>query len=234
MQRNLSASTSRFAGSGNYGAGTFHDNGYDDDVNNRLEEIQRKSRQRMKDLLNEPDENESARAEANRIAREEMQRKAQEEATSEVIKASTLQHRNFNTVNTYAGETSDSPLIKAMIDKTTKSTEGTRLRFKLLDDVIIDDIKLLKGSYLYGTVSGFGTQRVMANITSVLVGSRFLKVNLSVYDIDGMEGSLYRMPLPELPDSRSSSAITAIPVTSIPRCLPCRPFRTYIRPVQVH
>lgn len=188
MQRNLSASTSRFAGSGNYGAGTYHDYGYDDDVNNRLEEIQRKSRQRMKDLLNEPDSDEEARAEANRIAREEMQRKIQEEAPSEVIKASTLQHRNFNTVNTYAGETSDSPLIKAMIDKTTKSTEGTRLRFKLLDDVIIDDIKLLKGSYLYGTVSGFGTQRVMANITSVLVGSRFLKVNLCVYDIDGMEG----------------------------------------------
>lgn len=188
MQRNLAALSSRIAAGASYGAETSSGYGYEDDVNRRLEEIQLKSRQRMRDLLTDPDEDEKARAEANRIVREEMQRKTQEEAPSEVIKASSLQHRNFNTVNTYAGESSDSPLIKAMIDKTTKSTEGTRLRFKLLDDVIIDDVKLLKGSYLYGTVSGFGTQRVMANITSVLVGSRFLKVNLSVYDIDGMEG----------------------------------------------
>lgn len=28
----------------------------------------------------------------------------------------------------------------------------------------------------------------MANITSILVGNKFIKVNLSVYDNDGMEG----------------------------------------------
>lgn len=92
----------------------------------------------------------------------------------------------FNTVS--ANKNMDAPLIKAMIDKTTKAHEGTRLRFKLLDDVTINKVLLKKGTYLYGLVTGFGQQRVRANITSILVGSKFIKVNLSVYDNDGMEG----------------------------------------------
>jgi len=92
----------------------------------------------------------------------------------------------FNTVS--ANKNVDAPLIKAMIDKTTKAHEGTRLRFKLLDDVTINKVLLKKGTYLYGLVTGFGQQRVKANITSILVGSKFIKVNLSIYDNDGMEG----------------------------------------------
>ena len=92
----------------------------------------------------------------------------------------------FNTVS--ANKNVDAPLIKAMIDKTTKAHEGTRLRFKLLDDVTINKVLLKKGTYLYGLVTGFGQQRVKANITSILVGSKFIKVNLSVYDNDGIEG----------------------------------------------
>ena len=75
-----------------------------------------------------------------------------------------------------------------MIDKTTKAHEGMRLRFKLLDDVTLKGTRLRKGTYLYGTVTGFGQQRVMATITSILVRDKFIKVGLSVYDNDGMEG----------------------------------------------
>ena len=75
-----------------------------------------------------------------------------------------------------------------MIDQTTKAKEGTRLRFKLLDDVTVSGTRLKKNTYLYGTVTGFGQQRVRAAITSILVGGKFIKVNLSVFDNDGMEG----------------------------------------------
>lgn len=92
----------------------------------------------------------------------------------------------FNTVS--AESMAEVPLIRAMIDKTTKAHEGTRLRFKLLDDVTLKGTKLKKGTYLYGTVTGFGQQRVMASITSILVKDKFIKVGLSVYDNDGMEG----------------------------------------------
>ena len=103
-----------------------------------------------------------------------------------VTKAETGNSDSFNTVTDE--EKLDDPLIKAMIDKTTKAHEGTRLRFKLLDDVIVKGVKLKKGTYLYGTVTGFGQQRVMADITSILVKDKFLKIHLSVYDLDGMQG----------------------------------------------
>ena len=103
-----------------------------------------------------------------------------------VTKAETGNSESFNTVTDE--EKLDDPLIKAMIDQTTKAHEGTRLRFKLLDDVIVKGVKLKKGTYLYGTVTGFGQQRVMANITSILVKDKFLKIHLSVYDLDGMKG----------------------------------------------
>ena len=103
-----------------------------------------------------------------------------------VTKAETGNADSFNTVTDE--EKLDDPLIKAMIDKTTKAHEGTRLRFKLLDDVIVKGTKLKKGTYLYGTVTGFGQQRVMADITSILIKDKFLKIHLSVYDLDGMQG----------------------------------------------
>lgn len=93
---------------------------------------------------------------------------------------------NFHTVG--GREAVDAALIKAMIDQQTKVHEGTRLRFRLLDDVEIQGMRLPKGSYLYGTVNGFSKQRVKAAVTSILMGDTFIKVNLSVYDVDGMEG----------------------------------------------
>ena len=103
-----------------------------------------------------------------------------------VAKADDTHAESFNTIAD--DEKLDDPLIKAMIDKTTKAHEGTRLRFKLLDDVVVMGVKLKKGTYLYGTVTGFGQQRVMADITSILVKDKFLKIHLSVYDLDGMKG----------------------------------------------
>ena len=114
-------------------------------------------------------------------------KKASEKPKAELVQK--VSDQNADKFNTIGDESHvDEPLIKAMIDKTTKAHEGTRLRFKLLDDVIIKDVKLKKGTYLYGTVTGFGQQRVKVAITSILVKDKFVKVALSVYDNDGMEG----------------------------------------------
>ena len=114
-------------------------------------------------------------------------KKASEKPKAELVQK--VSDQNADKFNTIGDESHvDEPLIKAMIDKTTKAHEGTRLRFMLLDDVIIKDVKLKKGTYLYGTVTGFGQQRVKAAITSILVKDKFVKVALSVYDNDGMEG----------------------------------------------
>ena len=114
---------------------------------------------------------------------------SQQQKKDSVAVVTKAEDSNSDSFNTIADEEKlDDPLIKAMIDKTTKAHEGTRLRFKLLDDVIVKGTKLKKGTYLYGTVTGFGQQRVMADITSILVKDKFLKIHLTVYDLDGMQG----------------------------------------------
>ena len=182
-------------GGGNYGGRSAHGSnargGRQSDMEDyarELEEIQQRSLERQKVLERTfgGDEEEKKRLAAEERKRIEEERKKNEVKPEVVRKADDGSAGLFNTINEQ--QEADAPLIKAMIDKTTKAHEGTRLRFKLLDDVIIKDVRLKKGTYLYGIVTGFGQQRVMANITSILVGDKFIKVSLSVFDNDGMEG----------------------------------------------
>ena len=187
-----------------YGSGSYS-NSYgrgnrtqQDDLNDyaqELERIQNRSMDRQRRYYAEQERREKEEEAEERRQQQEMidaltgnsRKKAKKEEKTEVVeKVKDDNSEKFNTVTNV--QNVDEPLIKAMIDKTTKAREGTRLRFKLLDDVTVKGIRLKKGSYLYGTVSGFGQQRVMANISSILVGNKFIKVNLSVFDNDGMEG----------------------------------------------
>lgn len=90
--------------------------------------------------------------------------------------------------NTLAENEPEPRLIKAIIDEDIKAVEGSRVRLRLLDDVEIDGKVVSKGSYLYATMSGFGSQRVKGSIKSLLVEDELVKVNLSLYDTDGLEG----------------------------------------------
>ena len=164
-----------------------------DDYARELEIIQNRSRARQKVLEEsfggnkDKTDEEAKQMEAERIREEKERERASKEVKAEIVKkVSDANAEKFNTID--QEKDVDNHLIKAMIDKTTKAHEGTRLRFKLLDDITIKNVKLKKGTYLYGIVTGFGQQRVMANITSILVKDKFVKVNLSVFDNDGMEG----------------------------------------------
>ena len=181
-------------GSGGYGGGRTQQ----DDLNDyarELERIQNRSmdrqrryyaEQEQRDKEEEAEERRQQQAMIDALTGNTKKKNKKEEKTEVVEKVKEDNSEKFNTVA--STENVDEPLIKAMIDKTTKAREGTRLRFKLLDDVTVKGIRLKKGSYLYGIVTGFGQQRVMASITSILVGNKFIKVNLSVFDNDGMEG----------------------------------------------
>ena len=79
-------------------------------------------------------------------------------------------------------------LIKAIIDEDIKAVDGSRVRLRLLDDVEIGEAVLRSGTYLYATMNGFGSQRVKGKVQSVLVDDRLVKVNISLYDTDGLEG----------------------------------------------
>lgn len=163
-----------------------------DDFARDLEEIQRRSYERQKAIESglgfgnpEADEREK-KLRADSIAKIRQEEKERNRPKL-VMKSKDTNAEKFHTVSGDE-EAVEAKLIRAMIDQTTKAREGTRLRFKLLDDVTVSGTKLKKGTYLYGTVTGFGQQRVRASITSILIGDKFINVKLSVFDNDGMEG----------------------------------------------
>lgn len=163
-----------------------------DDFARDLEEIQRRSYERQKAIESglgfgqaDADEREK-KLRADSIAKVRQEEKERNRPKL-VMKSKDTNAEKFHTVSGDE-EAVEAKLIRAMIDQTTKAREGTRLRFKLLDDVTVSGTKLKKGTYLYGTVTGFGQQRVRATITSILIGDKFINVKLSVFDNDGMEG----------------------------------------------
>ena len=183
-----------------YGNGGYGSSGrsQQEDLNayaRELDRIQNRSMERQRQYQAEQDRRDKEEEAEEKRQRQEMidaltgntKKKGKKEEKAEIVEK--VKEDNSEKFNTVAStENVDEPLIKAMIDRTTKAREGTRLRFKLLDDVTVKGIRLKKGSYLYGIVTGFGQQRVKASITSILVGNKFIKVDLSVFDNDGMEG----------------------------------------------
>lgn len=106
-------------------------------------------------------------------------------ATQTVVKAKKPNSAYFNTL---AENEPEPNLIKAIIDEDVKAVDGSRVRLRLLDEVEINGVVLAKGSYMYATMSGFSQQRVKGTVKSLMVDDELLKVSLTLYDTDGMEG----------------------------------------------
>ena len=91
---------------------------------------------------------------------------------------------SFNSITKKNGDS----FIKAVIDENNKGYLGSRIRFRLLEDINVGKHKINKGTILYGQISGFSLQRVNLNVISILKDGNILPVNLSVFDMDGMQG----------------------------------------------
>lgn len=92
-----------------------------------------------------------------------------------------------NVFNAFYKEQENS-FIKAVIDENNKGFLGSRIRFRLLENIFVGNRKIDKGSILYGQISGFSMQRVDLKVVSVFTKGEILPVNLSIYDVDGMKG----------------------------------------------
>ena len=108
-----------------------------------------------------------------------------EDEAQDVVKKVKTTSDYFNTI---ADSDAEPNLIKAIIDENIKAVDGSRVRLRLLDDIEINEVVVPKGSYIYATMSGFGSQRVKGNVKSILIHDELIKVNLSLYDTDGLEG----------------------------------------------
>ena len=110
---------------------------------------------------------------------------AEDDKASEVVKKVKTSSDYFNTL---AKDAKEPKLIQAIIDEDIKAVDGSRVRLRLLDDIEINESVVKHGTYLYATVSGFSSGRVKGTIGSILVDDELVKVSLSLYDTDGMEG----------------------------------------------
>jgi conjugative transposon TraM protein len=102
----------------------------------------------------------------------------------EVSKTENDNSRFFNTV----GLSKNNSFIKAILDEGLKVYDGSRVRIRLMDDIQFEGRALEKGTYLYGIISGFKTQRVLLTITNIAYNNEILNVKLDVFDQDGMKG----------------------------------------------
>ena len=108
-----------------------------------------------------------------------------EEEEAQVVRRIRQSSDYFHTVS----ENDPQPdLIKAIIDEDIKAVDGSRVRLRLLDDVEIGSLFMPKGSYIYAIMGSFSTQRVKGSVKSILLYDEIIKVNLSLYDTDGLEG----------------------------------------------
>ena len=109
----------------------------------------------------------------------------EDDEAQEVVKKVKVTSDYFNTIVDADAEPN---LIKAIIDENVKAVDGSRVRLRLLDDIEINEVVVPKGTYIYAQMSGFGSQRVKGSIKSILIHDELIKVNLSLYDTDGLEG----------------------------------------------
>lgn len=107
------------------------------------------------------------------------------EDVQEVVKKVKVTSDYFNTI---CENDKEQNLIKAIIDENIKAVDGSKVRLRLLDEIEINEVIVPKGAYIYAIMSGFGSQRVKGNVKSVMVDDYIIKVNLSLYDTDGLEG----------------------------------------------
>src|SRR5690606_8581027 len=101
------------------------------------------------------------------------------------VKKATGQKDLFNTIKVEQ----EKSFIKAIVDEELKKgAMGERIAIRILDDIEVGGNIIPKDSRIYAQVAGFQDQRVKIAITTIMVEDKILPVDLSVFDLDGLEG----------------------------------------------
>jgi conjugative transposon TraM protein len=77
--------------------------------------------------------------------------------------------------------------IQAVIHETQTIVDGSTVKLRLLNDVFINGVHIPKDNFLYGIASLRG-ERLSIKINSVRYNNSLFPVELSVYDMDGLNG----------------------------------------------
>jgi len=77
--------------------------------------------------------------------------------------------------------------VEAVVHKTQEIVDGSIVKMRLLNDIVIDDITIPKGTFVFGKASLEG-ERLHIEINSIRKDNSLYPVKLIVYDLDAMEG----------------------------------------------
>jgi conjugative transposon TraM protein len=121
------------------------------------------------------------KAKADALAKAEQQRRQEPKLT---VRKAGETNNGFNTVMPEAQD----GMIKVIIDENLTGYVSSRIRLRLLDDILAGHTLIRKGTYLYALISGFAGQRVTMEVRSILYDGKLLPVKLDIYDMDGMAG----------------------------------------------
>jgi Protein of unknown function (DUF3714). len=124
------------------------------------------------------------RAEAERLAAIEAAEREANGRKTLPVSLSASPHAVFNTITAERR----GRMIHAIIDENITGYAGSRLRIRLLDDIMAGRHVVKRGTYVYAEISGFTGQRVTLSIRSIMQDGKLLPVRLEVYDNDGSPG----------------------------------------------
>lgn len=78
-------------------------------------------------------------------------------------------------------------VVEAVIHETQTVVNGSTVKLRLLSDIYINGTLILKDNFLFGTASLNG-ERLSIKINSIRFQNSLFPVELSVFDMDGMDG----------------------------------------------
>lgn len=77
--------------------------------------------------------------------------------------------------------------VEAIIHETQTIVNGATVKFRLMNDIFINGVKIPKDNFLFGIASLKG-ERLTIKINSIRYNNSLFPVDLSVYDMDGLIG----------------------------------------------
>jgi conjugative transposon TraM protein len=92
----------------------------------------------------------------------------------------------YSLTDTYAGENVQNA-IEAVIHETQTLVNGSTVKLRLINDVVINGVIIPKDNFLFGTAQLNG-ERLEIQINSLRYNQSLFRVDLSVYDLDGLAG----------------------------------------------
>lgn len=87
----------------------------------------------------------------------------------------------------FGGESVVGIPIKAEVYETVTVLDGNRVKFRLLESCQVKGMTIPRSTFFYGTCK-IKNERLDIHISRLPVGNGFLPVDLSIHDLDGLEG----------------------------------------------